>query len=343
MSTAAVEEELENVQVALLQNKVARHEAQPASAPGNLGALGLAAALQELSDGCLVQDYHKRWMPAQQWSLLESGLKAAESETRKPPQDRRPVLWVHLHNFGGTFVCTEAIGQGEAGPPNAYASWPGCLMPGDECSTPQGSGRSLCQARAASGYTFTALERDVEEADFCNDVIIGTTLREPLGGVESTLLSNEFDKSAVLDILRTERSHAASHTACLPEWDTYQHFDNFATRSLGGGYSAPPRGVTREHLELAKSRLRKMGVVLILEELDVHLPQLSSVLGWNLALINTANHDHGPQQGHCAQSKDGVLTESDRAFLKSVNALDYELYAYAQGLAANLTALASKQ
>merc|ERR1719277_860475 len=108
------------------------------------------------------------------------------------------------------------------------------------------------------------MERDVEDADFCAGAIMGTTLRAPLAACRSTLLANDFNKSALLDVLRNGVAHPVSHMECLPYWDTYQHFDNFATRSLGGGYMASPRQVTREHLELAKERLRRLDVLMVL-------------------------------------------------------------------------------
>lgn len=39
---------------------------------------------------------------------------------------------------------------------------------------------------------------------------------------------------------------------CLPPFDTYQHFDNFAVRSLSGDYDVPPGEMTTQHLEKAK-------------------------------------------------------------------------------------------
>lgn len=286
------------------------------------GLLGLSVLLEDLDAGCSV---HQPMMDDRKHRLA-----------RSLPSDRKPVLWVHLHNFAGTFICEEAMHQGELGPPNSYTSWPGCLMPGDDCST-TGQSRSLCEDRARSPYTFTAVERDVEEKDFCDQLLVGTMLRNPLAGVQSTLLANTFDKAALLDVLRTGKVHEVPHKPCLPDWDTYQHFDNFATRSLGGGYEAPPRGVTREHLERAKERLRRMDVVLILEELRLHLPQLSAVLGWDTAHLDSGRKSHG----HNCRRKEAVLTANETEFLTSLNALDFELYEYANELADNLTAAAA--
>lgn len=44
---------------------------------------------------------------------------------------------------------------------------------------------------------------------------------------------------------------------CLPPFDTYQHFDNFAVRSLSGDYDVPPGEMTTQHLEKAKGGASK--------------------------------------------------------------------------------------
>mmetsp|Transcript_29428 Transcript_29428/g.62651 ORF Transcript_29428/g.62651 Transcript_29428/m.62651 type:complete len:345 (+) Transcript_29428:38-1072(+) len=295
-------------------------------------ASGLDAIQLSLNEGCFVrddQDHLGRTLPP--GALFSNGNTQQLSSAREG-EDRKQILWIHLHNFGGTFLCEEALKQGEIGPPNAYSNWPGCLMPGDGCSTQ--TGRSSCKERARSPYTFTMLERDVDNADFCSEVIMGTTLRDPVDGIVSTLLANQFDKAEVIRMLQRGDAHAAAeHRPCLPSWDTYQHFDNFATRSLGGGYRALPGHVSRSHLEVAKARLRSMDVVLILEDLHQHLPQLSVVLGWNMSSIDTQR----PSHGHSCSKKEDVLTEWERDFFTSVNALDYELFTYGKELAANLT------
>merc|ERR1712137_410978 len=116
---------------------------------------------------------------------------------------------------------------------------------------------------------------------------MGTMLREPLSALQSVLNHDRFDKVAILETLRgcSEKAPAkhfmyqppsklfSSVLPCLPAWDTYQHFDNFATRTLAGAYAQAPCGITRSHLEAAKSQLQRMSVLTILEELSAHLPQ----------------------------------------------------------------------
>ena len=147
--------------------------------------------------------------------------------------------------------------QGETFPLSSInANW----MP-DFCSTPRGL-RVLCAERtgvssSSSHISWSAMERELDEGDFCEDALVGTILREPLGALQSVLSHDQFDRKAILETLRNcHEAVPAKHfmyqppadfilnaSKCLPEWDTYHHFDNFATRTLGGAYMAPPCGI----------------------------------------------------------------------------------------------------
>jgi len=268
-------------------------------------------------------------------AISSQAVRSSTGSLRRPTlarrQRRRPVMWVHLHNFGGTYICKEAMRQGEHTPPESNPQWPGCLMPGDGCST--WYGRTTGETRAKESYSFTMVERDVEAADLCDELLLGVTLRDPLAGLTSTLIANRFIKEEVLHILETGTIAPAWHVECLPAWDTYHHFDNFATRSLGGNYNAPPRGVTRENLERAKKNLERMDVVLILEELQQHMPQLAAFFEWDIERATPQNKE----KGHECTQKDRAFTAEEETFLKDVNALDYELFQFGRQLAANRT------
>merc|ERR1711920_765343 len=73
----------------------------------------------------------------------------------------------------------------------------------------------------------------------------------------------------------------------LPGWDTYQHFDNFIVRTLSGHYNLPPGRITRDNLEQAKEVLKRIDVILVLEELGRHWPQVQAVFRWS------SSHSHG--------------------------------------------------
>lgn len=272
--------------------------------------------------------------------------------------NRKQVTWLHMHKFGGTFMTKMAGLQGEAFPMgNINANW----MP-DFCSTPRGQ-RILCTERTGheskrsgasqtSGITWSAIERELDSGDFCEGAITGTMLREPVGALQSVLSHDRFDKVEILETLRKCSEKApAKHfmyqpsteytlnaPKCLPDWDTYQHFDNFATRTLGGAYSEAPCSITRSHLEAAKSQLQRMDVVMILEELGQHLPQLQDTFHWNITLVQPwkkVNRKPGEQVNHSQETL--KFTKDEMRFLRHANAMDVELYDFAVLLAQNMT------
>jgi len=293
-------------------------------------------------------------------------LKAVENSNDWSRGSRKQVSWLHMHKFGGTFMTKMARLQGETFPLSSInANW----MP-DFCSTPRGL-RVLCAERtgvssSSSHISWSAMERELDEGDFCEDALVGTILREPLGALQSVLSHDQFDRKAILETLRNCYEAApAKHfmyqppadfisnaSKCLPEWDTYHHFDNFATRTLGGAYMAPPCGIDRSHLEVAKNQLRRMDVVMILEELGSHLPQLKDIFRWNMTLVQPwkkINRKPGQKPKHVPENlpaqtttpkpkiKTPPFTSEDMQFLKQSNAIDLELYEFALSLARNKT------
>ncbi|CAK0865987.1 unnamed protein product [Prorocentrum cordatum] len=240
--------------------------------------------------------------------------------------------FVHLHNVAGTFMCQQAQKQGECTPPNSPV---GCMV--EKCSA-RPENRMSCSQRQQLAWTFTQMERDVssEDIDACDGLLHGVVLRDPVKQAMSTLSKNKFDRDSLMNVLRSGRVEEVKHAPCLPRWDTYQHFDNFATRSLGDAYMVGPLGVTREHLEIAKQRLRKMAVILILEEMNSHAVQLVHALGWDLQTILSSS-----ASGKSRKSKDRAFTEDDLDVIRRVNAIDYELLSFGRELADNLTRAAN--
>mmetsp|Transcript_49004 Transcript_49004/g.116573 ORF Transcript_49004/g.116573 Transcript_49004/m.116573 type:complete len:402 (-) Transcript_49004:63-1268(-) len=274
--------------------------------------------------------------------LQVSGTEAAAGEVaadkkdlRKGLRHRKPIFWVHLHNFAGTYICQEAHKQGEKTPPEP-TGWPGCLMPNEGCSQLPGLNRSHCNKRLVKGYTFSMAERDVDDRDLnCESMMTGTMLRDPVVAAQSTLRSNHFNKTELMQVLRSGVVSELTHTECLPWWDSYHHFDNFATRTLGGGYSVGLRQVTEAHLEKAKKRLRNMDVVVILEDLEAHMPQFEHVFGWEVSQMTP----HHKLNAHCDPAQES-FSEEETAYLKQLNSFDYLLYEFAKELAANRTSAA---
>jgi hypothetical protein len=236
--------------------------------------------------------------------------------------------------------------QGEALPPgNINGNW----MP-DFCSTPRGQ-RILCAERtkfANADISWSAMERELDDGDFCDGALVGTMLREPLSALQSVLSHDSFDRSGILETLHacSERAPTKHYVyqptpdkssgapACLPSWDTYHHFDNFATRTLAGVYSQAPCTITRSHLEVAKSQLERMDVLTILEDLSEHLPQFQDTFHWNTTLVRSWKRVNRKSE---TAKIDGVFTLEEMVFLKRINSIDLELYEFALSLARNMT------
>jgi len=256
-------------------------------------------------------------------------VKTYQNSSNSPANSRKPVLWLHLHNFAGTYLCREAAKQLERGPTGQN-----CLLERDRCSTQNEDKRIHCSERAAMDKTnsFSMVERDVEDADLCEKLLTGIMLRDPISGAQSTLRNNKVDKHTLMQVLRTGQVELIEHRGCLPPWDVYQHFDNFATRTLGDGYMAPPGGVTKEHFLKAKSRLSSLDVVLILEELQHHFPQLEHTLGWDTSLMTPSE----PANSHCGDDLPS-WTLTQKRFLTELNEWDIKLYKYGKSLAAART------
>ena len=277
-----------------------------------------------------------------------SSIQHFDSQMPLPPvSSRQPgnfrhsrILWIHLHGYGGTTICDMARSQGE----KVARTQDNCNVMPDLCSTPKVF-RMPCKKRASSlQYTFTAIERAVDDDDLAcvgqsasntgPTMLSGVMLRDPLAGIKSTWIGNELEKDVILSAMRTQtRPRNFQYHFCLPPFDTFQHFDNFAVRTLSGDYDVAPGTVTAWHLKRAKEVLEKMDVVLILEHLPDHLHQLHAAFGWDLRIEQ-------PRRSHRHRIPKNALSPAEEAFLKQVNALDYELYEFGKELALQRTAKA---
>lgn len=247
---------------------------------------------------------------------------------------RSNIVWVHLHNFAGTYMCEYAATCEKITIKNC--NWPGDGVSGLGWGEPYAH-KARCVERAhSSQITFSMIERGLEAGDLgCQDLLSGIMMRDPFHGARSTILYNKFqevEKTIILDAIgnKTRLRKRSSHRG-LPSWDIHQHFDNFAVRTLSGHYMVPPGYVTREHLEQAKEVLKRLDVVIVLENLTAHWPQLVAVFQWR------NRSPSGTRNGHTSAEKNNVFTAEEEVRFKRLNALDYELYEFGQGVAAERT------
>ncbi|CAK9057855.1 unnamed protein product [Durusdinium trenchii] len=188
----------------------------------------------------------------QKVKVLSGSSERAGSREPGNLQDPR-IVWIHLHSYGGTTICDLARAHGEKVSP----AKDNCNLMPDGCSTPA-QFRIGCLKRLQSmQYTFTAVERSLDEEDLTclgeRRMLFGLMLRDPVAGIKSTLIGNQLEKGLMLQALRSRvvPRNLAFHF-CLPPFDTYQHLDNFAVRTLSGAYDQPPGGMSMAHLERAK-------------------------------------------------------------------------------------------
>jgi len=266
----------------------------------------------------------------------ETSRAQGQPRSRRAPgsRDSKHIIWLHLHKYGGTTMCIFANKLGERCPTS------NCNMPGDGPSEKNPRKQVLCKARVdSSSYTFSAVERFLVPGDLtCPEALSGTMLRDPLAAVKSHMAFHQYTAAEKAGLLRKLSVSGTGSLAMLqwstnnvPEWDTYQHVDNFATRSLSGNYLSQPRAVTEHDLEKAKAALMRLDVVLVLEELSKHAAQLEHSFGWSLSEAALESHHNSKKH------KDDFFSQEEEEFVKAINVWDYKLYAFAQSLAANRT------
>mmetsp|Transcript_25688 Transcript_25688/g.68220 ORF Transcript_25688/g.68220 Transcript_25688/m.68220 type:complete len:625 (+) Transcript_25688:54-1928(+) len=258
-----------------------------------------------------------------------------------PPKRKTNIIWIHLHNYAGTFMCTLAHKKGEV----VYkknCNWPGDGVVGLGWGLKYAH-RARCAERAEHAQiTFSEIERELQSGDLgCKTAITGIMLRDPFRGARSTVLYHNFgyQLNGILKSIAAKKKmpRLGGHRG-LPGDHTYQFFDNFGVRTLSGSYWLPPGEVTRKHLEAAKAVLARIDVIIVLEELEEHFPQFEKHFEWDMS----RERANKKINGHTSSQYDAAMSAEDAALLKNLSALDYELYEFGKTLAAERTRVASK-
>ncbi|KAH8072902.1 rhamnosyl transferase [Aureococcus anophagefferens] len=168
---------------------------------------------------------------------------------------RKPMLWLHVHNAGGTSLRLHAEANGEKPLEPATHNW---NLAFDKDRTCREKAELLAEQPEAS---FTFVERPLERSDVgCAEFAYGLTLRRPLDTARSTLRNNDVDAA------ERYAAHALGY------------FDNFLVRTLNGGKvfrEVAVGALNASHVDVAARVLEdRFDVVLKLEDsLDVGPPQ----------------------------------------------------------------------
>jgi hypothetical protein len=266
------------------------------------------------------------------FDLLQSSLPPSGDIASK--RDERPVIFLHIHKYGGTSVCLLAKLNGEKTPPGNC----NCNFCRDSCRYDQVSrmkpsdyGNAMIPHTLVS---YAQIERDVLPQDladfFSMEVRTGVMLRDPMEGVLANIVAHKIalsDLETALkegDFLRAyghdpgclKHAYAPSVVGLL--------IQSFATRSLSGFFDVTT--TTDEHLEYAKKNLDKFDVVQILE--DLNTTKFAEQFGWNADISLAKKNSVGDN------AKD-ALREKLEAYglwdpLSKANEHDIKLYEYAR-------------
>lgn len=248
-------------------------------------------------------------------TLTDSRCLGGGTNDAKVPDNRpdRLVYFQHIHKAGGTSICQTAIANGETVPPVGK----NCNLPktDSKLSFSTASLNEQCELLAKSSFaTFVATEGKAPDI-----LLPGLTsfvmLRDPI----NRLLSHYLHANKCEQRKSPGKCISEDCVKCLGgflQWvKERKNVQNFMVRFLSGG---------AEDLERAKRRLSDFTFVLLLEDYERHGREaLRTRFGW------TEFKRAGTYHNSEASSE---LNVEVLAWMKSHNALDIELYAFAQQL-----------
>ena len=225
-------------------------------------------------------------------------LLALTACAKKKCDETKPMLWLHVHNAGGTSIRTLAETYGERPLEPATMNWNLWLHAKETYKTISCREKvDLFKRQAAA--TMTMIERPFDAADAaCAELAYGTTLRSPVSTMLSTIVTNNVDVDALFEALERRGSPlnaSIPHDQLIEEGALLGHFDNYFVRSLNGRDVSQAVGLgmlTEAHLDTALERLRRFDVVLVLEDgAALDDAPLRSFRGWPAAEGEAARHN----------------------------------------------------
>lgn len=273
---------------------------------------------------------------------------ANSSRSNATKKHKKPFMWVHTLNSGGSFVCAAA-----------YMNQEKVIKPSDTCNwLKHDSGRGIvypekttCGERGGyvgkHEYTWGQVQRTLTDSLCFQQFDYGFWMRDPLDLAEAEVNHKSYSAADVKGNL------ACFNTTCYtvlttpflddettPQWirnlgtptvrinddvPLWMFFDNFVVRTLGGhaAFNTAPGNVTKEHFEFAKQRLGKFKVKLVMEKTLDSPDILMKAMGWTKWPV-TRSGEGGVAQLHKKHSV--KLNMAQKSKIKAMNKYDYMLY-----------------
>lgn len=234
---------------------------------------------------------------------------------------RKIIRFIHFHKVGGTGLCLAAQRNGEL------------VDMESNCNSQEGLVKNLIEPLIAEEfaqlscadqydslriYSFVATETFLELQSCPQYFLYITNVRPPLERIQSHLTAHNMSASDTVKWLKG----AQRPTGHLEHGIVEAFFDNYYIRFLLGPsvFYMPVGSITRDHLELAKRKLREtFAVVVPLNDQQIVRECLEPITRWYDLEFGIKN----PNQGYLAQNASAL------DFLEQANSLDMELYRYA--------------
>jgi len=257
-------------------------------------------------------------------------------------------MFTHIHKSAGTTMCEAARSSGKERvvKPMQNCNWKGEDIKDDFYSSAMDREWTDCKTRyeyfSKNGYTWGAIERELQDGDICPQFLNAISLRDPVDRIISLfdqISENQSPHVTTCDekerkqMIQAFRETGGEECKCtISEHKEYaiegSQLDNYITRIFNGqkGLLIPFGQLNQTHLEVAKTKLKSYDLILFTEELNSPntARAMDAVLGWHVDLGERANPSHSEH----------AFTQKARENIRKMNRFDYELYDFAKMLKA---------
>jgi len=278
-------------------------------------------------------------------TLADMAPNASEVSEAKFSRNRpKPMMWVHIHKAGGSFMCAAAHLNKEKVVKGGNCNWGPDGGQGAHYLRHQ---HTSCKERnkhfGGNNYTWGQIEQVLDD-EFCFDTFdYGIWLRDPVKLALSEANYKYFAKDVEKNLACATREFKKGEnpqTICpdpIDDVPLWKYFDNYVVRVLGGPkvYNLQPGKVTEEHAKAAMQLLSKFKVRVSMDNVvqsKEAQEDFLQELGWHEW---PATDDFKTRQGlrmekSKAKKRKSMITFSlaEELKIREQNKYDYMLYEY---------------
>lgn len=248
---------------------------------------------------------------------------------------QRPMMWVHIHKAGGSFICAAAHLNQESVPKRGGNCNSKLLNDGGMGGLYPG--HTTCQERetyfAKENLTWGQTERVLGNEMCFKTFDYGIWLRDPVSLAQSEV---KFKKYSHGDVRRsitclTKGGGCPRNEEKKDDMPLWKFFDNYAVRVLGGAnvYNRKPGQVTEEDYNQVKQLLSRFKLKVAMEDVvkeAKYRNQFLQGVGWRKwPAADDSSNAQGTRIGEPTMKR-FLFSEETKQALREVNQWDYKLY-----------------